>query len=441
MVLSTELITRLLGAIQTNSLVFLCGAGLSIPSPSNLPSAKKISETCYDAWLPKEPTLDPSFRSNVDLLAGHFHADGAFKVFLSLVPWNDLVGPPNKGHAAIADLLITRAAHAALSANFDSMIEQWAEERRVMLRGALTGQDAVTFASNSNVNPLVKFHGCIRRDRDNTLWTQGQLDEPDIKARVASCSHWMNQNLPGKDLIVVGFWTDWGYLNDVLANAFEIINASSVTVIDPSPSADLQSKAPILWTKLTGLSGSFQHIQGSGAEALDELRTAYSKAWVREFYALGAPSIIGAGGTVPSTAIADDLEGEDLYSFRCDAEGVPYDGAAKRKKPDPGAAAAAYAHMILLDAGATKEGAWLKHDGKSVRIINGAGQGLAQVKEKYKEPTTLPQAEIVVCAGAFDYGTPARIIDSGRGASTVHPGSGGMAKWLTLEQAKVELAI
>jgi hypothetical protein len=384
--------------------------------------------------------LDSSFRSNVDLLAGHFHAGSAFKVFLSLVPWNDLVGPPNKGHAAIADLLITRAAHAALSANFDSMIEQWAEKRRVMLRGSLTGQNAVTFAINGNANPLVKFHGCLR-DPDNTLWTQGQLDEADVKARVESCSQWMNLHLPGKDLVVVGFWTDWGYLNDVLANAFAISNASSVTVIDPSPSADLESKAPTLWTKLTGLSGSFEHIQGSGAEALDELRTAYSKAWVRAFYALGGPAVVDGGGTIPLTAIPDDLEGEDLYSLRCDAEGVPYDGAAKQKEPDPCAAVAAYAHMILLNAGATKEGAWLKYDGKSVRIINGAGQGLAQVKEKYKEPTALPQAEIVVCAGAFDYGTPARIIDSGRGASTVHPGSGGMAKWLTLEQAKVELAI
>lgn len=438
MVLSAELITKLLGAIQTNSLVFLCGAGLSIPSPSNLPSAKKISETCYDAWTPTE-TLDSSFRSNVDLLAGHFYARGDFKLFLSLVPWNDLVGPPNKGHAAIADLLITRAAYGALSANFDSMIEHWANEHRVAMRGALTGQEAVTFTANAN--PLVKFHGCRLRDPENTLWTQGQLDESDIKARVASCSQWMNLNLPGKHLVVVGFWTDWGYLNDVLANAFDISSASSVTVIDPSPSADLQSKAPILWTKLTGLSGSFQHIQGSGAEALDELRTAYSRAWVKKFYALGGPPIVSEGGTVPSTAIPDDFESNDLYSLRCDAEGIPYDGAAKRKEPDAGAAGAAYAHMILLNAGATKEGAWLKYDGQSIRIINGAGQGLAQVKEKYKEAPTFPQSDIVVCAGAFDFGTPARVIDSGRGASTVRPGSGGMAKWLTLDDAKVELSI
>jgi hypothetical protein len=29
----------------------------------------------------------------------------------------------------------------------------------------------------------------------------------------------MTAHLPAKDLLIVGFWTDWGYLNNVLANA------------------------------------------------------------------------------------------------------------------------------------------------------------------------------------------------------------------------------
>src|SRR5207244_1667355 len=112
MVLSSSLTTRLLGAIETDSLIFLCGAGLSI-----------------------------------------------------------------------ADLLISRGAHADLSANFDSMIESWAEERKIAMRGALTGQEAVTF---NNTGPLIKFHGCLHRDRERTLWTQGQLAESVVQARVAS---------------------------------------------------------------------------------------------------------------------------------------------------------------------------------------------------------------------------------------------------------------
>lgn len=134
-----------------------------------------------------------------------------------------------------------------------------------------------------------------------------------------------------------------GYLNRVLSDALAIDNASSVTVIDPSATTDLQTKAPD--------------------------------------------------------------------------------------------------HMMLLNAGATKQGAWLKHGGQSIRVVNGAGQGLSDVQGRYKEPTTVPQSEIVVCAGAIEFGVPGKIIPSGRGASMVRPASGGGAKWLTLERAKMELGL
>lgn len=439
MVLSAALTTRLLGAIETDSLVFLCGAGLSMPSPSDLLSAVRVSQICYDKWQPTE-ALDPALRDDVDQLAGYFYAKGDFEtIFIRIVPWNELVGPPNNGHAAVADLLISRGAHAALSANFDSMIERWAEERRIAMQGALTGQEAVEFTNITN--PLIKFHGCMHRARQETLWTQGQLAEPTVQARVQSCSQWINLNLPGKHLVVVGFWTEWGYLNDVLANAFAINNASSVTVIDPSPAANLEAKAPNLWAKLNSLSHVFEHVPASGADALEELRTAYSRTWARKFYLLGQPLVQAAGGAVAVAAPFDTLAGEDLYNLRRDAEGVPYTRAATLKEPAAGAAQAAYVHAILLNAGATNLGAWLQHGGQSIRIVNGAGQGLTDVQREYKEPTTIAQSDIVVCAGAIELGVPARLIAPGRGASTIRPTPGGTARWLTLEQAQMELGI
>ncbi len=436
MVLSTAVTTRLLGAIETDSLVFLCGAGLSMPSPSDLPSAASVAQICYDAWQPTE-ALDLALRDDLDQLAGHFHARGDLeRIFIiRLVPWDDLVGRPNHGHAAVADLLISHGAHAALSANFDSMIERWAEERKIAMQGALDGQEAVVF---TNTNPLIKFHGCMLRDRKKTLWTQSQLAESEVQTRVGSCSQWMNLHLPGKHLVVVGFWTDWGYLSDVLANAFAIDNASSVTVIDPSPTASLQAKAPNLWARLNGLSRVFEHVQASGADALDELRTAYSRVWARKFYALGHPLVQATGGTVPVAAPFDALAGEDLYNLRRDAEGIPYTRAAKLKSPARSAAQAAYVHLMLLNAGATNLGAWLQHGGQSIRIVNGAGEGLTDVQARYKEPTTVTQSEIVVCAGATDLGVPGRLIAPGRGASTIRPTPGGGSRWLTLEQAQLE---
>jgi hypothetical protein len=400
-----------------------------------------VARRIYDEWQPTE-VLDPALRDSLDLLAGHFHAKGDFeKVFIHRVPWNDLVGQPNTGHAAIADLLISRGAHAALSANFDAMIELWAEERKIAMQGALTGQEAVTFSSVGGCSPLLKFHGCLRRAREQTLWTTGQLVDPPIKSRVQSCSSWMDIHLPGKNLVVIGFWTDWGYLNDVLANAFTIANAHSVTVVDPSSAADLQARAPILWGKLTGLSNTFEHVQASGAEVLDELRTAYSRSWIRKFYSLGSPLAAASGTTMSAAATPDGLAGEDLYNLRRDVEGVPYTHAATLKMPASSAAQASLFHLMLLNAGATKEGAWLKHGSQSVRIVNGAGKGLASMEAQYKEPTTFPHSEIVVCAGAIDLGVPATLIASGSGASVMRPAPGGGSRWLTFDQARTELGL
>ena len=277
-------LTRLLGSIEAGHLVVLCGAGLSISPPSNLMSALRVARACYDKWQPTE-VLPATLRDDIDGLAGHFHAQGTLKsVFITtLVPWDDLVGEPNEGHAAVADFLICGAARAALSANFDGLIEQWSNRRKVAMRGALDGTEAVQF---TRTRPLLKFHGCFHRQPEETLWTQGQLQEPLIQGRVQSCSAWMKINLPAKDLLIVGLWTDWGYLNDVLANAIAVQGFNSVTVVDPATTADLQQKAPALWNKLSGGTVSFTPIQASGADALEELRTEFSKVWAKKFFQL-----------------------------------------------------------------------------------------------------------------------------------------------------------
>lgn len=347
MLLSGNTLTRLLSATETNSLVFLCGAGLSMAAPSNLPSALQISRKCYDAWQPVT-MLPIDLREDIDRLAGHFHTDGTFgSIFLKrLVPWNELDGFPNDGHAAVADLLVCHGARGVLTANFDRLIEQWAGSRKIELRGALDGQEAMDCTVT---NPLLKFHGCMIRDRERTLWTQAQLNEPDIDRRIKSCSEWMNLTLPGKHLVVVGFWTDWGYLNEVLANAFTNTNASSVTVIDPSSTHELECKAPLLWQKLNALSNTFEHVQGSGDVALAELRTGFSKIWARKYFTAGANV---AGSLVPDI---DTLSGDDLYNLRRDAEGVAYNRAATLASPPASATQAAYLDIKLLTAGAVYE--------------------------------------------------------------------------------------
>jgi hypothetical protein len=439
--LDTDTITRLLGSIEANRLVVLCGAGLSIPAPSNLMSAVSVSRACYDRYAPIA-ILPVALRDDVDLLAGHFHARGEFEsVFLSLVPWDELVGEPNTGHAALADFLVVGAASAALSANFDTMIEQWANARKVAMLGALDGQEAVSFANRTK--PLVKFHGCLNRKRDETLWTQAQLGVPVVAQRVQSCSMWMELNLPGKDLLIIGFWTDWGYLNGVLATAMATQPFGSVTVVDPLPGPALQTKAPTLWVRLTGAGVRFQHIQASGSEALDDLRAAFSKVWGRRFYQLAEPLLQAEGKALTPAGIAalDTMGSDELYDLRRDAEGVPYNRAARRKEAAPEAAPAALAHALLHDAGAARSGAWYEHGGRSIRIVHGSGQILSTVREAYREPPAVRGADIIVCAGARAPVVPGSIISSGAGLSVVRPAHGGHSRWLTLEQARTELAL
>jgi len=249
----------------------------------------------------------------------------------------------------------------------------------------------------------------------------------------------MGLTLPAKDLLVVGFWTDWGYLNDVIATALNVNAFNSVTVVDPKSSADLQTSAPTLWGCLTGGTFPFQHVQASGTDALAELRAAFSKVWAKKFFALGQPMLQANGKSY--SAIVTDMSCEEFYNFRQDAEGTPYHRAAKQKSPSASAAAAAFFNLLLIGANAVRNGTWHEYGGRLIRVIQGAGQAVSTVREQYKEPPAVRQPDIVVCAGALDIPVPGRVIATGVGTSVVRPKAGGNPLWLTLEQARGELGI
>lgn len=407
-------------------------------APSNLLSAQDVARRCYDRWNITE-SLPALLRDDIDLLAGHFHAAGTFKtLFISrLVPWDDLVGSPNAGHAAIADLLISHAAVAALSANFDTLIERWAEQNRKDFQCSLTGEEAVDAAMVRG--PLLKFHGCMARSRASTLWTQSQLEDPEIKPQIDSCTRWIRLHLAARHLLVVGFWSDWGYLNDALATAFDSARPASVTVIDTDSAVALKAKAPTLWAKLTTSSGQFEHIQASGADALSELRTEYSRVWARKYYDYGARMLHADGGLATVSAPFDALDLDALYDIRRDAEGKPHSRAADLKTPPESCAQAATTHALYLNKGAVQEGSSLRWNGKTHRIVNGAGKALADMRDQYGESPSIVPPDVIVCAGAFDLAVPARVIAEGSGASVVRPASGSGSVWCTFEDVRAEL--
>ena len=91
------------------------------------------------------------------------------------------------------------------------------------------------------------------------------------KSRASFGVHQPDQRLAGKDLVVLGFWTDWGYLNEIIGTVLAGPGLASVTVVDLLDEAQLIAKAPELWATLN-LCGTFNRFQASGNDALMELR-------------------------------------------------------------------------------------------------------------------------------------------------------------------------
>ena len=442
MPLPHDLRTQLLTSLAGGNLVTLTGAGLSKPAPSNLMLAAHVSQHCYQQHLAIE-ALPEALRWDIDALAGHFHNKENFQSYFinQLVPWGELAGRPNEGHAAIADFLLTGASAASLTANFDTLVEQWSERHKTDLRGALDGTEASQFSTAAR--PLLKFHGCMTRGRPNTLWTHAQLGEPEVQQRIESCRAWMSMNLPGKDLLIVGFWTDWGYLNEVLASLLEAQAPASVTVVDPQETGRLEEKAPGLWATLSGLPG-FSHVQISSDEALSELRSAFSEMWIRRQNSRGCEIYadeIGGDAIEEAHLGCPDVGCLDLYDIRRDAEGVAYDRAARLATPDLSAGRVGYVRLRLKLAGAVEDGPYLSLNGRTIRVVNCSNLSISRMRERYNEAPTGQKADLVICAGAAGRGTTENIVRGGGSNSLIGATRGGEVTWATEEEAFAELGL
>lgn len=373
-------------------------------------------------------------------LAAHFAGLNTLRsVFIErLVPWAAFVRPPNPGHAAVADFLIARAAVAGISSNYDILIERQAWEYGSAFRGSLDGDEANLDARRHG--PLLKLHGCSQRDPASTVWARSQLEDATIATRIEKSKTWMAANLREKDLLVIGFWSDWDYLNAIIGSALEDVQPLSVTVIDPTPAETLQQKAPELWQIAHAENVMFEHIQESGAAALDELRRAFSLSYVRQV--LHAGRIIFEQETAakcdPAWLDAPDFDSETLYGWRRDAEGVPGQQPATRIRPG-NCEALGFFHLLLRRSGAVQRPDGYELNGRLVRVINGAGEILSMLRARFLEPPATPSAGMVVAVGATDVGVPSSIVRAGTPEDIIRPDTRGA--WFDLPGARAELDI
>ena len=410
-------------------------------APSCLPSAQTVAERCFDKYqLESDPNCNTALRSDLEALAEHFAGLNSLKsVFIErLVPWTDFIRPFNAGHAAVADFLIIHAAVAGISSNYDFLIERRAWDYGSDFRVSLDGDEALI--NKACQGPLLKFHGCSYRDRSSTIWAPSQLTDPVIAERIQKSKTWMAANLRQKDLLIVGFWSDWEYLNAIIDSALADVEPLSVTVIDLSPTNNLQNKAPELWQIAHGKNVTFEHVQESGADALDELRQAFSMNYLRQVLNAGRGVFEQTTGASCDDAWlkVEKFDSETLYGWRRDAEGVPASKPATQIRPGNGEALGFF-HLLLRQAGAIQRPDGYKLNGRVVRVINGAEAILANLRAKFVEPPATLAADVVVAVGATDLGMPSNVVRAGRMRDVIRPDTGGT--WFDVSGARAELNI
>jgi len=247
----------------------------------------------------------------------------------------------------------------------------------------------------------------------------------------------MAAHLREKDLLVVGFWTDWRYLNS-LADALTGVAPNSITVIDLASTTELQNKAPDLWAVAHSSGIHFDHVRESASDALDELRREFSRTFLRKLLHAGKVALENEqqGPCDPDWLEPPNLSSEEFYQIRRDAEGIPTNVPATRK--DPGIAETlGLFHLLLRRAGAklTVRGYTLNQ--QTIRVINGAGRLLNSIRVNFKDPPALQSADLVVCVGATDFNLPDNVARSGRPRDIIRNESD--ANWVDINTARALL--
>src|SRR3546814_1205339 len=114
-----------------------------------------------------------------------------------------------------------------------------------------------------DISPLLKIHGCWS-DPPGTIWAAGQVAADPIKTRIEECGAWLTNRLLDRDLVIVGYWTDWDYLNQILEMSLGAVNPSRVIVVDSCETASFPAKAPALFALGQRASQEFCHVRSSG---------------------------------------------------------------------------------------------------------------------------------------------------------------------------------
>jgi hypothetical protein len=418
-VIDDDLKARLLASIASDSLIMLCGAGLSMASPSSISSAWKVAQHCAAEYRARTGVdLPNGLADNIELMAEHFFGRNELEHVLlkQLIDWSEFVrSPPNQGHFAVADFLASRVCSLVLSTNLDTMIESAAT--------SLGEPDFFPIVVENDLNlhqlhaPLLKIHGCANRTRHESLWCKQQLQRAPLKKRIPTLVRWMQGHVPNRDLLIVGFWTDWSYLNKVLEDAVVSTEPRSIILVDPSSAEDLEAKSPKIWTWAQKRT-TFIHVQASGDTFLNELRWRVSSHHIWQAWQKGRAiykDLTGSEAPTDPVTLLASLSTDELYQLRRDLTGVTSASVVRQKCADASEALLGAIQLALAATGAALRSHLFDWNGATVRLINTPNRPLSAVRKEFStEPPDPMPAQRTVCVGAIDDGgVPANIIGRG----------------------------
>jgi len=329
-------VEKALDALLGDRLALLCGAGLSMAQPSQLPSAAALAWKAKQKYDATYGAARPPLPVSIDDQAEFFFQRGELAtVYLRLFVDHDAFSAePNVGHIAAADLLLTGAIQTAISTNVDQLIENAGN----MLRGQVgAGVSRERVASlPPNISPLLKIHGCWS-DPPGTVWAAGQIAVEPIKTRIDECGAWLVNRLLDRDLVIVGYWSDWDYLNEVLEKTLGTVNPSRVIVVDPGETASFPVKAAALFELGQRATHEFCHVRSSGDAFLERLRVEFSRSFIRQVLHGGAQAYAAQVGGNPNNNWLEPTsnDAEVLWRIRRDLEGRDPGEPSKSKTASP----------------------------------------------------------------------------------------------------------
>jgi hypothetical protein len=429
-----------LDSLLNDRLAILIGAGLSMSPPSSLPSAWTIASRAKAKYDALYGASRPALPDSVDDQAEFFFQGGqlATAYFRTFIDFNAFAGQPNAGHSAVADLLLVRALKIAVTTNVDILVETAGQMLFGQIGAGVDGHAVAAFPADCS--PLLKLHGCRQIDPTNMVWARGQLSVQPVSGRIQTSTQSLNVRLLDRDLLIVGYWTDWDYLNGVLAATLGAVNPVRVIVIYPAESAVFEQKAPELYALGQRATTSFHHLRVSGADFLDALRLQFAKSFVRQILHSGSAAFQDAVGSPPDNAWKEppDATNDTLWKMRRDLEGcAPGEPAQSRTPPNEPLLGATL--LQLQAGGATADGPYWLLNNERIRVLRAANKVLHAVEAQYeREDAPAIAPDIVIAVGAESQALAPNVARA-RTAATIARGSA--VQWMTRSEAVDNLGL